>query len=60
MNQFFYETRGKEKINELRNEGMTSQSFYRSGTSKPRGLSKLPLIIFIALGVLSTLTLIIR
>lgn len=55
MNQYFYESRGKEKANDLMTEGMRSQSYYRSGAFKtnmlPR-ISKLILIVLIILGIL--------
>jgi hypothetical protein len=60
MNEFFYESRGKEKINDLMKEGMRSQAFHRSGAAKPdlrRGLSKLMLGL---LGILGLLGLLIR
>jgi hypothetical protein len=62
MNQFFYESRGKEKIKELMREGQVSQAIRRSRTPKkdvlpyaPKraGLSKLALILLGALGFLS-------
>ena len=31
MNEFFYVSRGKEKIKDLRHEGMQNQAFHRSG-----------------------------
>jgi hypothetical protein len=34
MNQFFYESRGKEKMKDLQEEGMRSQAFHRSGAPK--------------------------
>lgn len=44
MNQFYYETRGKEKIRELQAEGMRSQAYHRSGGPRTgffQGLQKL-------------------
>jgi hypothetical protein len=58
MNQFFYESRGKEKVNDLRKEGERSQAFHRSGAPKlaiVRGLAKLSLIILGILGILGML-----
>jgi len=52
MNQSFYESRSKEKINDLRKEGMMSQAYYRSHTSKSNILSKLPKPVIIILGIL--------
>jgi hypothetical protein len=60
MNQFFYESRSKEKIQELMKEGMMSQAYYRSGASKAKFLSKLPKLILIVLGVLGLIEMIIR
>jgi hypothetical protein len=47
MNHFFYESRGKEKIQDLMEEGMRSQAFHRSGTSSrfAFSLSKLAMIL---------------
>jgi hypothetical protein len=62
MNQFFYETRGKEKIKELMREGQVSQAIKRARVPKPEvlpsvpkriRLSKLALILLGALGFLS-------
>lgn len=39
MNHFFYETRGKEKVRDLLEEGQRSQSFYRSGAARKNPLS---------------------
>jgi hypothetical protein len=55
MNQFFYESRGKEKVKELMDEGMRSQAVRRAGISRAvlRGrLTKTILIVFGLLGVL--------
>lgn len=30
MNHFFFEVRSREKLNELRSEGLMSQAFYRN------------------------------
>ena len=57
MNQFFYESRGKEKIKDFMEEGMRGQALHRVG--KPRrfvfNLSKLALTF---LGLLAILNLI--
>jgi hypothetical protein len=37
MNQFYYESRGKEKMRELLQEGQRSQAFHRSG-ARSQGL----------------------
>ncbi|HEY5903219.1 MAG TPA: hypothetical protein VIU39_11745 [Anaerolineales bacterium] len=49
MNQFYYETRAKEKVRELMQEGQHSQAFHRSGAPKLGlfpSLKKLMLRIF--------------
>jgi len=56
MNQFFFETRGKEKIQELREEGMRSQATRRSRSSNGMALS-LPKLILISVAVLTILSL---
>lgn len=33
MNQFFYEQRSREKLKDLRAEGLRSQAFHRSGAA---------------------------
>jgi hypothetical protein len=60
MNQSFYESRSKEKINDLMKEGMMSQAYYRSGTSKANFLSKVPRLILILLGILGLAQMILR
>ena len=55
MNQFFYEQRGKEKVRDLMQEGMTSQAHHRSGTRKPGILRQLPQLILGLLGILGIL-----
>ena len=60
MNQFFYEARGKEKVRELREEGMTSQAYHRSGASKAGILSKIPKLILVILGILGVFQMIVR
>jgi hypothetical protein len=59
MNQFFYESRGKEKVKELLKEGQRSQAYYRSGTPKPGFLSRLPKLILILVGILGILELLV-
>ena len=34
MNHFFFEVRSREKLEELRSEGLVSQAFYRNRTVK--------------------------
>jgi hypothetical protein len=48
MNQFFFETRGKEKVRNLMDEGIRSQAYRRSVA---RGFN-LPKFIVTALGIL--------
>jgi hypothetical protein len=60
MNQFFLETRVKEKVDDLMKEGMMSQAYNRSGASKTRFLSKLPKFIWSALGILGFILIILR
>ena len=55
MNQFFFETRGKEKVNDLMKEGMTSQAQYRSGTQKSGFLHSPLRLIVILVSVLGLL-----
>ena len=52
MNQFFYESRGKEKVQDLMKEGMRSQAHYKS---KPNILHRLPKLIVILMGILGLL-----
>jgi hypothetical protein len=54
MNQFFFESRGKERVRELMNEGMTSQLHYRSRMSRSlfsHGIIRLILIVLSILGI---------
>jgi hypothetical protein len=60
MNQFFYEARGREKVRELMKEGMNSQEYSRSRTSKNGSLRGLTRLIVFLLGALGVLQLIIR
>lgn len=60
MNEFFYESRGKEKVKDLRNEGQRSQAFYRSGAPNLSLLHNLPKLIIGLLGILGILGLLIR
>jgi len=59
MNQFFYESRGKEKVRELQKEGQQSQSFYRSGAPRGSG-GAIPKLVAGLLGILGLLSLLIR
>jgi hypothetical protein len=60
MNQFFFETRGKEKVKDLLNEGQRSQAFHRSGAPKLGLLRGLPKLILGLLGILGILGLLVR
>jgi hypothetical protein len=60
MNQFFYESRGKEKVKELMNEGMMSQAQHRLGASKASLFSRLPKLILIVFGILGVLLILVR
>ena len=60
MNHFFYESRGKEKVRNLREEGMRSQAFHRSGAPKLNPLRGLPKLVLGLLGILGLLGLLIR
>lgn len=60
MNQFFFESRGKEKIRDLMKEGMTSQEYHRSGAARHGLLHRLPRLILIALIIAGFLGIILR
>lgn len=60
MNQFFYESIGKEKVKELREEGMRNQAFHRSGAPRLSVLRGLPKLIIGLLGALGLLGLLVR
>ena len=60
MNQFFYESRSKEKVKELLNEGQRSQAFYRSHTPNLNVLHGLPKLILGLLGILGFFGLLVR
>lgn len=60
MNQFFYESRGKEKVKSLLEEGMRSQALRRSKEVRP-GLSRVSLKFAVAfLGILGLLGFLVR
>jgi hypothetical protein len=55
MNQFFYETRGRERLSELMKEGLESQAFQRlTGPRLPgdRRLLRLALAVMGILGMM--------
>lgn len=60
MNQFFYETRGKEKVKGLIREGMRNQALRRSGHAKSNLLRTLPKLALVTLGILGVLGILIR
>jgi len=60
MNQFFFETRGKEKVNDLMKEGMTSQAHHRSGAQKSDFFHSPLRLIVIFMSVLGLLGFLIR
>lgn len=60
MNQFFFESRGREKVKDLMNEGMTSQAYRRSGASRGSLLSRLPKLFMIVLVILGILQMVVR
>jgi len=57
MNQFFYESRGKEKIKDLMEEGMRSQAQQRSGGTSRRFVFNLSRLALTLLGILAILNL---
>jgi hypothetical protein len=59
MNQFFYESRAKEKLADLRAEGIESQAFYRSGAPRLGFLHGLPKLMMV-LAMLGLLVLLVR
>jgi len=59
MNQFFYESSAKEKLADLRTEGVRSQAFYRSGAPR-RGLLPVLSKLVMVLALLGSLLLLIR
>ena len=60
MNHFSYDVMRKEKIRDLQAEGMTSQSFHRSGAPKLGLLRGLPKLILALLGIVGLLGLLVR
>jgi len=60
MNQFFYETRAKEKVKGLMEEGMRSQAVRRSGVSKAGLAQNFPKIALMLLGILGLLEILVR
>lgn len=60
MNQFFYESRGREKVKNLLMEGQRSQALHISNPPKNRLRSKLPRFGLVILGILGALVVLIR
>lgn len=60
MNHYFYETRGRERVNELMAEGMRSQAVRRSGGPERGRRSGLPRAILALVGLLGLLGLLVR
>jgi len=60
MNHFSYDVLGKEKVRDLQNEGLRSQSFHRSGAPSLGLLRGLPKLVLGLLGILGLLALLVR
>jgi hypothetical protein len=60
MNHFFYESRGKEKVKDLLNEGQRSQAFHKSGAPRIGMISGMPKLAMMLLGILGLLSLFLR
>lgn len=60
MNHFSYESMAKERGQDLREEGMRSQAFYRSGAPKIALVRGLPRLILAVLGLLGILGMLVR
>jgi hypothetical protein len=60
MNHFSYDVIGKEKVRDLQNEGVRSQSFHRSGAPSLGLLRGLPKLVLGLLGILGLLALLVR
>lgn len=60
MNQFFYESRGKEKVKDLMEEGLRGQAIQRSGVSKSAVAHYLPKAVLALLGILGLLGFLVR
>lgn len=56
MNQFFFESRSREKVREALDEGLRSQAYYRA---RGRRFS-LPKLLMIALSILGILAMLVR
>ena len=60
MNHFSYDVMSKEKIRDLQNEGMNSQSFHQSGAPKLALLRGVPKLALTLLGILGLVSLLLR
>jgi hypothetical protein len=60
MNQFFYETRGKEKVKSLMEEGKQSQTLQRSKGTKSSIVHNLPKIVLTLIAILGVAELLLR
>jgi hypothetical protein len=60
MNHFSYDVMRKEKVRSLQDEGLRSQAYYRSGSSRHGLLRGLPKLIAAILGMLGILGLLLR
>lgn len=60
MNQYFYESRSREKIKGLMEEGMMSQSLLRSKTATSGVRRQLPRLAILILGILGILEVLVR
>jgi hypothetical protein len=56
MNQFFFESRGKEKVRDALDEGLRSQAYHRA---RGQGF-RLPKLFMIVLGILGILVVLVR
>ena len=60
MNQFFYETRGKEKVKNLMEEGIRSQALHPLRGTRSRILQNLPKLVLLVLGILGLIGMLVR
>ena len=60
MNHFSYDVMSKEKVRNLQNEGVNSQSFHRSGAPKLALLRGVPKLALTILGILGLISLLVR
>lgn len=60
MNQFFYESRGKEKVKDLMNEGMTNQALHRTKGRSRFNFGRFTMVMFVVLILAGLLAALIR